>query len=119
MRQVRKLRVLMFSFATMMMFFVSITKIGAWEGYWSSDGRVDLNGLSEVGTTYAGGGWSSHTFLLKVAYYPNGYSVGSATKTIEKDSSASHMCWGDPMFYKYGIVDPYNANVAHLPWFDV
>lgn len=61
---------------------------------------VDLNGLSEVSTSYASGGGEYHTFFLQVVYTPGGYSVGSATKSIRMNATSSHYCWGDPWFYK-------------------
>lgn len=120
MNNFKKARVLLMSFMLMGLFFLGINTVTASEGAWSSDGRVDFNGISEVGTSYTGGGNGvSHDFFLQVKYHPNGYSVGSATKTIEMDEMASHKCWGDPMFYKNGYVNPYNSGVSHLPWFDV
>ena len=99
-------------------FFFGMDKAYASTGYWESGLVLDINGLSESGTTYAGGAGKSHAFLLKVAYSSGGLSVGSATKTIPMNSKASHKCWGDPFTYKLGIVNPANAKVSHLPWFD-
>lgn len=119
MNKKRKMFFLIFSCTLMFSFFIGLNKINASVGYWCSDLRVDINGISETGTTYAGGAGNSHPFLLKVAYSEGGLSVGSATKTIPMNSGASHKCWGDPFTYKLGIVNPNNGNVSHLPWFDV
>lgn len=119
MNKKNRIRIFITSLFCLGLLHLGIDAVSAAAGRWQSDGRVDLNGISETGTTYAGGGKSSHSFLLKVAYHPYGYSVGSATKTISIDSMASHKCWGDPMFYKYGIVDPYSNSIYHTPWFDV
>lgn len=99
------------------MAFAFLQNVNAFQGSWTSNTRHDLNGISEVGTTYITGGNHATTITLQ-NYYSNGKMYGGKTVGCRKDQMVSHKAWGFDRIRKYGRVTV-NAGIHHNPWFDV
>lgn len=97
---------------TIVFMFVYAMSISAASGDWYSNWGVDLNGVSQVGTTY--NSISSSTVTLRVQ---NGdYStVGVKTVGVTKDQTIEHTCWGAPFTARRGVV---LISGLHTPWFN-
>lgn len=104
-------------FAFMFLFIVTLTTVNAANGNWGSTMQYDLNGASEVGTTYTGGGNPSETVKLDIVYELNLQLIGTKTVGCAIDQKVSHTAWGTPFQFRRGNV--YIRSVAyHNPYFN-
>lgn len=113
----RYLKSLLASSFIFAMSFALVGNVSAYQGTWTSDTRQDLNGISEVGTTYISGSGSSISVTLQ-NFYKNGKMYGGKTVGCTVDQMVSHKAWGADEFSKYGKVSTPGA-AHHSPWFDV
>lgn len=97
--------------------FATITNAGAYQGNWKSPKATDWNVLSEVWTTYAGGGNDSEVVQLYVKYSKDGSNVGYRSVAVKKDQKVSHKCWGNLNRDKYGYVG-IKQSCYHTPGFN-
>lgn len=96
--------------------FAGLINVEAYQGNWTSSKSTDYNGLSEVWTTYTGGGNESETVGLYVKYSRDGSNVGYKTVGCTEDQQVSHYCWGDLNRDKYGYVK-IGSDCYHNPGF--
>lgn len=97
--------------------FLTMTNADAAKGNWTSAKATDLNGLSEVWTSYSGGRQSAEVVDLYVKYSRDHSTVGYKSVGCKVNQKVSHMCWGAINRDKYGQVK-INASCWHSPGFD-
>lgn len=97
--------------------FVTITSANAAKGNWKSTKGTDWNGLSEVWTTYTGGGNPAEVIDLYVKYSRDNSTVGFKSVACKVDQKVSHMCWGLLNRDKYGYIE-IGSNCYHSPGFN-
>lgn len=97
--------------------FATITNANAAQGNWTSSKGTDLNGLSEVWTTYVGGRNDSETVGLYVKYSRDHSNVGYKSVGCKVDQTVSHKCWGSLNRDKYGYIK-INKECFHNPGFN-
>lgn len=104
-------------FVFMFLFIATLTTVNAARGNWGSSHVFDLNGVSEVGTTYTGGGNPSETVRLDIVYELDLALIGTKTVGCTIDQKVSHVAWGTPFQFRRGSV--YINSVAyHNPYFN-
>ena len=98
------------------MLMFTLTVASAAQGDWKSSTKYDMNGASQVYTTYTGGGNSAETVHLVVKMSTGG-TVGQKTVGATVDQKVEHTCWGQPLKNRYGIVE-ISSKAYHNPGFN-
>lgn len=83
-----------------------------WIGTWTSYTFSDLNGVSEVGTTYLSAPAAYYDLYVKTGKHSN---VGHKAGTVGQNEKIEHICWGQPLLARYGVVV---IEGIHSPWFN-
>lgn len=102
--------------ALAIMLMLTLTVATAAQGNWTSSTKYDVNGVSQVYTTYTGGGNDSETVHLVVKMSTGG-TVGQKTVGATIDQKVEHTCWGQPLKNRYGKVE-ISSSAYHSPGFD-
>lgn len=93
----------------------TLTNAHAYKGKYTSGKSKDWDGMSNVWTTYSGGGNSSETVKL-IVKQQSGANIGSKTVGCTVDQLVQHICWGQPLLQRWGIVDV-KSSIYHQPGF--